>query len=51
MDWLAGPVLTRRVLCIGLHLEILRMFLLEKKLLQFGSVQLVQVVGDGLVCP
>ena len=33
------------------HLEILWVFLLEKKLLQFGSVQLVQVVGDGLVCP
>ena len=46
-----GVGVAYKMLVYWAHFEILWVFLLEKKLLQFGSVQLVQVVGDGLVCP
>lgn len=46
-----GAGVAYKMLVYWAHLEILWVFLLEEKLLQLGSVQLVQVVGDGLVCP
>ena len=46
-----GAGVAYKMLVYWAHLEILWVFLLEEKLLQLGSVQLVQVVGDGLVGP